>query len=160
MARRLEATHCSFALTCRLMRVLAAIVQPPMAAMLDVRHHLLFGCFVAAKLIRGHYTRDVLTSLEQLAEKLLDCGFVPSALHEDIKDVPVLVYCTPQIGCFAVDSQKHLVGRRDIFRYPTPHWNRACDVNRTRLGRGDTFQSARRACLAAGRLRSCTLVHA
>ncbi len=34
------------------------------------------------------------------------------------------------------------------------------DAYRTGLGQGSTFQSTRLACLAAGRLRSCTLVHA
>ncbi len=36
-------------------------------------------------------------------------AFVPTALHEDIQDVPVLINGTPRIMPLAVDLQKHLI---------------------------------------------------
>ncbi len=160
MASGLEAAHRPLALSRRLMRVFRTIVQPFVLAMLDTRHDFRLGCLIAAELVRDQHARDVGAALEQFAEELLGSTLVASALHQDIKHVPVLIHGAPEVGRFPVDLQKHLVGRRDTFRHPTPHWNRACDINRTRLGQGDTFQSAGLACLTAGRLRSCTLVHA
>ncbi len=67
MARRLETTHGSFTLTCRLMRVLAAVVEPTMVTMLHAWHDLLLGGFVAAELVGNQRTWHILADLEQLS---------------------------------------------------------------------------------------------
>ena len=54
----------AFTLARWLMRVLRSIVESPMAAMLDVRQHLLLRCLVAAQLVRDQHARDVLAALE------------------------------------------------------------------------------------------------
>jgi hypothetical protein len=46
-------------------------------------------------------------------------AFVPTALHEDIQDVPVLINGTPQIMPLAVDLQKHLVAVPRVARLGT-----------------------------------------
>ena len=70
--------------------------------MLDARHHLLLRCLVAAELIRDEYARHIGAAFEQLAEELLGSTLVASALHQDIKHVPVLINSAPEVGRFPV----------------------------------------------------------
>ena len=109
MTGRLEAPHRSFTLPRRLMRVFCPVVQAFVSAMLNTRHDFLLGGLVAAEFVSDQHAWNVGTALEQLSEEFLRRCLVPSALHQDIKDVPILVYCAPQIGRFAVDLQKHFV---------------------------------------------------
>src|SRR5215210_2249493 len=51
MTSRFEATHRSFALPGRLMRIFRAIVEPFVLAVLDAGQHLLLGCAIAGQLI-------------------------------------------------------------------------------------------------------------
>ena len=83
MPGRLEATHGAFTLTGRLMRVLRAIVEPPVATMFNARHDLLLRCVVTAEFVGDEHARDVRAAFEQLAEELLRCGFVASTLHQN-----------------------------------------------------------------------------
>jgi hypothetical protein len=80
-----------------------------MSPVFYTRHHLFLGCFVAPELIRDHRTWDVLTALEQLAEELLRGSLVPSALHQDIKHVPVLIDGSPEVGRLPVDLEKDFI---------------------------------------------------
>ena len=120
MTGRLEATHRSFTLPRRLMRVFCPVVEAFVSAMLNTWHDFLLCRLVAPELIRDQNTRDVLATPEQLAEELLRSSLVPSALHQDIKDVPILVYCAPQLGRFAVDFQKHFIQKPLVSRLGTP----------------------------------------
>src|ERR687886_516249 len=78
MAGGLEAAHRAFPLACRLVRVLGAVIEPPVTTMLNARHDLLLRCFIAPKFVGNHHARHVLAAFEQLAEELLGRGFVPS----------------------------------------------------------------------------------
>ena len=77
--------------------------------MFDAREHLPPGGAVARQFVGDEHARDIGTAFEQLAEELEGCAFVPSALHQDIQDVPVLFDGAPQIMLLAIDLQKRLV---------------------------------------------------
>ena len=99
----------AFALARRLVRILRSIVQPPVATMLNARHDLLLGCSVTSKLVRNEDTWHTLATFEQFTEERLGRPFVPSALNEDIQDVAILIYRTPEVRNLAIDRQKHFV---------------------------------------------------
>ncbi len=109
MARRREATHRSFALTCWLMGVFGTSAQPFMATTLDARQHLLVRCFVTAELVRDEHTRYVLAPVEPLMEEVLGRRLVPPTLHQDIQHVAVLVNGPPEVVDFAVDRDEDFV---------------------------------------------------
>ncbi len=71
--------------------------------------HFSFGSAVARKFIGDEDTRHVGAALEELAEELLGCCFVSSALDQDIQDVPVLINRTPQVLALPLDLQENFV---------------------------------------------------
>lgn len=97
MARRLEVPHRSLTLPRWLVRVFRSLVQPPVAPMLNAGHDLLLGRLIDPELVRDQHPGDVLAALQQFAEELLGRGFVSSALHQDIKHIPILIDGPPQI---------------------------------------------------------------
>src|SRR5437868_6913407 len=107
MARRFEPLHPILALTRRPMRVLTPVIEIPTLPMFYPRQDLPFGRAVALELIGDDDAGHVLQALEQLAEKLLGCFFVPTALHQDIEDVIVLVDSAPQIMGYTQDSYRN-----------------------------------------------------
>ena len=109
MTGRLEATHRSFTLACRLMRVFRAVVEAFVSAMLNTWHHFLLCRLVAPELVRDQDAWHVLASFEQLAEEFLGSDFISTALHQDIQHIPILVNRTPEIGRLAGDLEKHFV---------------------------------------------------
>lgn len=102
------------------MRIFYSIVQIAALSMLYVWEHVSLGSTVAREFIGDEDTGDVGATLEELAEKLHRCCFVPSTLHENIKDVAVLIDGAPQIMPLPValntSSQCHL----------SPGWARRC----------------------------------
>src|SRR5262249_41957060 len=78
-------------------------------AMLHPRQYLSLRRTVALQLVRNDDPRHVLQFLQQLAEKLLRCLLVASALYQDIEHIVVLIHCTPQIMALAVYGEKHLI---------------------------------------------------
>ena len=128
--------------------------------MFDTPQDLSLGCTMAGKSVGDDRAGYILAALKELAKEFLGCGLIPMALHQDIQHIAMLINRAPEVGRFALDGQEDLSGRWDTFRYPTLHWNRACDVNRTRLGRVDTVPLAPLASLATGWLRSCAAAHA
>ena len=64
---------------------------------------------VALQLICDDDAGHVLQTLQQLAEELLRCFLTSLTLHQDIKDVAILVYGSPQIMILAVDLQEHFI---------------------------------------------------
>jgi len=99
----------TLALTRRPMRILTPVVEIAALAMFDARQNLALGGAVALQFVRDNHPWDILTALEQLAEKLLRCLLVASALHQDVENVVVLIHGAPQVMAFAIDSQKHLI---------------------------------------------------
>ena len=91
------------------MRVFRPIVQPTLLVMLHRGHDFCLGCCVAAQLVGDDGTWDVLKAFQQLAKELLGGFLVPPRLHEDIKHVAILVYCTPEILQFAVNREKDFI---------------------------------------------------
>ena len=86
------------------MRILTPVVEIAALAMFDARQNLALGGAVALQFIRDNHPWDILTAFEQLAEKLLRCLLVASALYQDIEDIVVLIDGAPQIMALAVDG--------------------------------------------------------
>jgi hypothetical protein len=87
----------SFPLPCGLMRVLGAIVQVAMLAMLYARQDFALRCPIALELIGDDDPCDVLTAFEEFAEKLLGGHFVAAPLHEDVEYMAVLIHGSPEV---------------------------------------------------------------
>ncbi len=81
-----------------------AVIQAFVFAMFDARHDLVLRCLVAPELVRDQDAWHVLASFAQRAEERLGSSLVPSALHQDIKHVAVLINGPPEVGRLAVRS--------------------------------------------------------
>jgi len=66
VARRLEPAHAPFPLARRLVRILGAVIQPFVAAMLDAREYLSPGRIIARQFVGDDDARDVFEALEQV----------------------------------------------------------------------------------------------
>ena len=119
MASRLEAPHHAFPLPCRLMRILRTVIQAFVLPVFDTQQDLALGCAIAGKFVGDEHTRHVLAAFEELAEELLGCRLVPAALNQDIQHGAMLINCSPEVGRFALDGQKHLVKMPLISRLRT-----------------------------------------
>ncbi len=64
---------------------------------------------VAPQLVGDDDTWYVLQALQQLAEEPLGRLLVPAALDQDVQDVAILVYSTPQIMILAIHFDEHLI---------------------------------------------------
>ena len=91
MTSRLEALHDSLAFARGLVAILGTVVQTLVAAMLDARHHLLLCSLIAAELVSDEHAGHRLAAFEQFTAELCGSSFVPTALDEDIEDVPMLI---------------------------------------------------------------------
>ena len=109
LSRGLEAPHRPFTLPRGLMRVFRAVVEALVFPVLHTRHDFFLCGFVAAELVGDQYARHVLAPLEQLAEELLGCSFVPPALDEDIEHIAFLVDRPPEIVGLAIDLEEHFI---------------------------------------------------
>jgi hypothetical protein len=95
MARRFDPPHGPFPLARRLVRVLPTIIEISMLLMLDSWQDLPLRRAIARQLIRDDDSRDVAQPLQQLAEARLRGGLITSMLHENIKDMAVLIHRPP-----------------------------------------------------------------
>jgi hypothetical protein len=105
----LESLHAPLPLAGRLVGVLCAVVQVAVLAMLNPRKDFPLRRTVALELIRDDDPRDILTAFEELAEELLRRLLVPSALHQDIEDIAVLIHRPPEIMALAIYREEDLV---------------------------------------------------
>ena len=80
-----------------------------MLAVLNSRHDFSFRRAVALELIRDDHARHVLKTLQQLAEESLRCFLTSLTLHQNIKDIAILIDGPPQIMLLALDLQKHFI---------------------------------------------------
>ena len=85
------------------MRILTPVIEIPTLAVLYPWEDLALCGTIALQFVRDDHPWDVLTSFEQLAEKLLRSLFVASALHQDIEDIVVLVHRSPQVMALTVN---------------------------------------------------------
>ena len=92
-----------------MVRILGAVIEIPVLAVLHPRQHLLFCGTIAFELVRDDDPRNILAALEQLAEEFLGRVFVPQPLDQDIQDMTVLIHRPPQVVAFAMDCQKDLI---------------------------------------------------
>jgi hypothetical protein len=92
-----------------LMGVFSPIVQIAVLTMFDARQDLSLRRAIAFELVRDDHARYVRHPLQQLAEKLLRCLLVSTALDENLQDVAILIDRPPQVVPFAADGQKHLI---------------------------------------------------
>ena len=109
LPQRLESLHASFSLPRWLVGVFRPVVRRAMLPMLDAGQNLVYGGTVASQLIGDDDSWNAREIFEPLAEELFRSRLIPAALHEDIKDGPVLIDGAPEIGACAVDTHKHLV---------------------------------------------------
>jgi hypothetical protein len=98
MARRFKPLHPPLSLSRWLMRVLRAVVQLPVLAVLHAGEHVAFGRAIPFQFVRDDHPRHVCQALEQLAEKLLRRSLVAPTLHQDVEHVASLIHRPPQIG--------------------------------------------------------------
>src|SRR5258708_6172692 len=109
MPRGFEASHDAFSLSRRLVRAFRSIVEPFVLAMFDTWQDLAFGCPIALQFISDDDAWHVLEPFEELTEEAFRCVFVPSALHQNIKHVAVLIDGSPQIRPFSINGEKDLI---------------------------------------------------
>jgi hypothetical protein len=78
-------------------RILRAVIQVPVLAVFHARQEFPLRRIVALELIGHTHARDILQALEQLTEKLLRSLLVPPALHQNVEDIPLLIYSTLEV---------------------------------------------------------------
>ena len=105
MAGGFEPSRRAFTLTCRLMRVLRAVVEAAVLTVFDARQDLTFGGAIAGKLVSDEHPGHVGAALEELTEKLLGGHFVPSTLDQNIQHMTILVNGLPEVRRFAIDFE-------------------------------------------------------
>jgi hypothetical protein len=83
-----------------------------MLAMFYARENLTLRGPVAFEFIRDDHPRHVRESFEQLPEELLRRLLVPTALHEDVEHVAVLVDGPPEIMALTIGGRTGSAARR------------------------------------------------
>jgi hypothetical protein len=118
----LEPLHAPLPLAGGLVRVLGAVIQVSMLAVLHPRQYLALRGAIAFELIGDEPPWDILTPFEELMEELLGRFFVPPSLHQDIEDGTVLIHGSPQIVTLFSNRDKHLIQVPFVARprAPTP----------------------------------------
>ena len=84
------------------MQVLAPVIEITTLAMLYPWEHLALGRAIALPLVCHDDAGHLRYALEHRTKKLLGRLLVPTALHENIQQVTVLIDGTPQIMTLAV----------------------------------------------------------
>jgi hypothetical protein len=102
----LEPWHTSFPFTHGLMRILHAVIEIAMLTMFHTGQEFPLGGTIAFEFIRDDDPRHIRQTVEELAQALLGGLLVPSALHQEVEHVAVLIHCPRQpmglaIGCRA-----------------------------------------------------------
>ncbi len=80
-----------------------------MLAVLDTRQDLGLRRSVALELVGDDDTWYVLQAFQQLAEESLRCFLTSLTLHQNIKDIAILIDGPPQLMLLALDLQKHFI---------------------------------------------------
>src|SRR5262245_1092258 len=109
MFSRLEPLHLALPLAGGLMRVLRAVNEIPMLAVLHARQYCPLGSTIAFELVRDDHPRNVPAALEQLAEESLGGLLVPPALHQNVEDIPLLIDRTPEVAAFPIHREEHFI---------------------------------------------------
>jgi hypothetical protein len=88
LARGLKPLHVSLALTGRLVRILCAIVEIPMLAMVHRWEQFTLGGCVALQFIGNDHPGHVQQAFEQLAHELLRRPLIPASLDKISRTFP------------------------------------------------------------------------
>jgi hypothetical protein len=107
--RCLEALQAPLAWPRRLVGVVGAVVEIPVLAVVHTGQDLAQGRAIAFALIRDDHPRPRGQAPQQCAEAFFRSGLIPAALHEDVKDRPVLIDGPPAIVAFAMDREEHFI---------------------------------------------------
>ena len=75
------------------MRILGAIVQIAVLAMVYTGYDLALGGTVALELVRNDHLGNILAALEQLAEEFLGRFLISVALDQDVQYIAILINC-------------------------------------------------------------------
>ena len=92
-----ESTHSPFPHPRRSMRVLGSIVQSFMLSVFHSFENFFLRCTVALKFVGDDHPWCKALRLKEFSKKLVGCSFIPTRLHQYIKDLPILVHGTPEI---------------------------------------------------------------
>jgi hypothetical protein len=109
MSSRLKPLHAPLPLAGRLMGVFDAVVEVAVLAMFHPRQELALRGAIAVEFVGDDDPWHVGQALEELAEKLLRRLFIPTALHENIQDVAVLIAGPPEVMPYAMHREEYLV---------------------------------------------------
>ena len=109
MPGRLAPLHAPLPLAGRLVRVLCAVVEIAVLSMFHPRQDFWLRGAVALQFIRDDDPWHIRQPLEQFTEKLLRGLLIPTALHENIEHVTVLIDGPPQIVTLLVEGEKDLI---------------------------------------------------
>ena len=104
-----EAPHFFLAQSRGLMGFFCSVVQSFVLPMLHPRQDLTFGRPITPELIGDDHSRHIVQPFEKFAEKSLGGLFVPSALHQDIKHVAILIHGSPEEVFLATYAEDDLV---------------------------------------------------
>ena len=91
------------------MRVLRTIVEPFVLTMLHAWQELAFRRPINLQFVSNDHARHVLQPFEQFPKESLGSLFVASALHQDIKHVPILINGSSQRVFLPPDRQYDFV---------------------------------------------------
>ena len=80
------------------------VVQVAVLPVFGPREELSLRRTIAFELIRDHHPRHIVVSLEELAEARLGRVRVPSALHQDIQHIPLLIHRPPEVMQLAISG--------------------------------------------------------
>ena len=104
-----EPTHLSLPLPGRLMGEFGTVVEALVLAVLDARHHLLAGGFIAFEFVGDDHPWDVAQTLEELAKESLGGALVAPRLNQDVEDITVLIHGPPKVEALAIDAEINLI---------------------------------------------------
>jgi hypothetical protein len=109
LAGGVEPLYAPLSLTCRLVRILRAIIQIPMLPRFHPREELSLGGSIALQFVGNDHSRYVRQALEPRAKELLRGPLIPAALDHNIQHVPLLTHRPPEIPVLAPDGEKHFI---------------------------------------------------
>lgn len=109
LARRFATAHDFLPHTRWLVRILRAIVESLVLAVLKTPTHVFVRCCVAFELVGDQYPRWEATLSQQFAHEPLGRIPVTPTLHQDIEHDSKLIYSAPQLMLLAIDSDDYFV---------------------------------------------------
>ena len=111
---RLEVAHVAFPPSAVLAGHLGPVVLVPSGSMGCRQPGGSAGGRIASQLVRDQLLWRSTLPLRELAEEALGGSRVPTARHQDVQGVAVLVHRSPEVVAFPADPYEHLIQVSDI----------------------------------------------